>query len=147
MKGRPQFATPGDRAEPGTIECKYAANDCERPVVINMFAQWELGPALRHNRIACPSQYGRDTPGNREHWFHTCLQQISNMGENKPRTIAFPFQIGCNLGGGNWSKYATMIDEFAACNQDTTVYMIKLLDNNNADEEAMLEMDPIWGNH
>merc|ERR1712110_978706 len=111
MASQPKFAIEEDRSKPGSIECKTLLNFSEYPTVINMFGQWNRGPAGKYNEIPC--QYGQDDKENREKWFKSCLQQISDMGEDKPRSIAFPERIGCNLAGGNWGNYEQMIHEFA----------------------------------
>lgn len=81
---RRKFAVAKDRSEPGAIDFRrplpntsssnatyfhrFISGDgtrsyfqAKRPIVINMFAQWELGPALKYNRIPCPAKYGPDS--------------------------------------------------------------------------------------
>jgi hypothetical protein len=68
--------------------------------VINMFAQ--LGPGRPKPR---------DTVAQREAWFLSCLQEISQLEGLK--SIAFPYQVGCGLAGGNWERYERMLTQFA----------------------------------
>ena len=119
-----RFAIEEDRSVPGTIDCRYSNKPDNLPAVINMFAQWELGPAERHRRIQCPAKYGIDSRENRELWFQQCLDAIAAMSDYRPRSIAFPNQIGCNLAGGHWAKYEAMIKRFASQNPDILVMII-----------------------
>jgi hypothetical protein len=89
-----KFAVAADRSEPGTIDFRRPPPDASNsPIVINMFAQWELGPALKYNRVPCPATYGSDSSANREIWFQRCLDKIAALGEEKPSSIAFPYEI------------------------------------------------------
>ena len=66
--------------------CLYV--DCNGKCIINMFAQNGYG------------HHGRYTDMNA---FTKCLSEIKNKvpaGE----TIAFPYKIGCGLGGGDWKE-------------------------------------------
>jgi hypothetical protein len=80
------------------------------PTVINMFAQWEMGGPGRYNRVrpAPPS----DSARVREEWFQQCLHAIMAL-DRKPASIAFPYEIGCGLAGGNWPRYDAMLVAFA----------------------------------
>ena len=72
-----RFAISADRGRPGTIDVRRPASGSKNsPTVINMFAQWELGPALKYNRVPCPAEYGSDSRGNREAWFQQCLDNV-----------------------------------------------------------------------
>lgn len=67
----------------------------EKQVIINMFAQ------DGHGRIQRYTDYEA---------FYKCLEKIKKI--TKPTsTIAFPYYIGCGLGGGNWHIIETMIKE------------------------------------
>ena len=61
-----RFAIPNDRTTPGTIQVRLPwTKRTIAQTVINMFAQWELGRALKYNRIACPQSFGKDTAEDR----------------------------------------------------------------------------------
>ena len=49
---------------------------------------------------------------SREAWFRACLQQIGGM-PGRPRSIAFPYQVGCGMAGGSWPAYEAMLLAFA----------------------------------
>ena len=53
----------------------------------------------------------RDTPQEREQWFAQCLEELGQC--DSYQNLAFPYQIGCGLAGGNWSRYLSMIEDFA----------------------------------
>ena len=119
-----------DHSEPGTIDIRRppssnTADSNDSPIVINMMAQWELGPALKYSRARCPK--GPDSIYNREKWFQMCLDKITDLGEDKPASIAFPHKIGCGLAGGNWQKYDAMIQTFANRNPEIQVTIARWL--------------------
>lgn len=82
-------------------------------VIVNMFAQ---------------DGYGRD----RRHTDYEALEQCLNsikytVSDNNTalngKTVAFPYQIGCGLAGGNWSIVYNMISDIF---QDSHVTLYKL---------------------
>lgn len=73
-------------------------------LVINMMAQFYPGkPKFPEGR--------KDGKGTREAAFQECLNKIAAIPGLQ--SIAFPFKIGCNLGGGDWAVYRKMLKEFA----------------------------------
>ena len=128
-----KFAVVADRSRPGTIDVRHPPPlSNNSPMVINMFAQWELGPALKYNRVPCPAIYGSDSSANRVTWFQNCLDSISNLGGEKPASLAFPFEIGCGLAGGKWPEYEAMIEAFADANPDIQVTIARWLGGNSS---------------
>jgi len=119
-----RFAVPEDRATPGTIDVRRPppalCGSSARPMVINMFAQWEMGAAGKYNRIQ-PSPPS-DSAATREGWFRTCLGAIAAL---RLPSIAFPHEIGCGLAGGRWATYEAMLEEFAEANTDTEVLICR----------------------
>jgi len=88
--------------ELGTIT--VCGNGSDKRYVINMFAQYNPGGPDK----------GRDSPKAREFYFARCLHQIELYNPITPIvSIAFPFKIGCNLGGGNWNNYFKMLKDFS----------------------------------
>lgn len=86
------------------LEEPTVSNQC----VVNMFAQ---------------EFYGYD--GNRYtsyDAFWSCLHLIKEQVP-KGKTIAFPYNIGCGLGGGNWEVIRTMIEVVLA---DYEVYIYQI---------------------
>lgn len=96
---------------PGTIQ--VCGDGLEQRGIINIFAQYFPGkPSIN------------DTEKSRQKWFHECLMEIAKIPNL--HSIAFPYGIGCNLGGGNWNWYYKQLNKFAIY-----VQQIVLPENNN----------------
>lgn len=103
------------RTEPsnlGTIE--ICGDGKEQRYVINMFSQYYPGHALRW------PDSSKDGVQAREKLFQECLDKISEIQDLD--SIGFPYKIGCNLGGGTWEHYRTMIEQFGN-NVDAKVFI------------------------
>jgi O-acetyl-ADP-ribose deacetylase (regulator of RNase III) len=87
-----------ENSTPGTIE--ITGNGSNERFVVNMFAQFSGGKPTRN-----------ETRQQRLHYFRSCLTQIKDIPNLE--TIAFPFNIGCGMAGGNWKDYEREIDNFA----------------------------------
>ena len=124
MPPQNKFAVPEDRGVPGTIVvCRPPAPGPGRPIVVNMMAQFEMGAPNKYKRVKpMPPDDGAAT---REAWFQQCLDKIAAI-QPPLGSIAFPYQIGCGLAGGNWSRYDAMITRFAERCPATQVYICKL---------------------
>lgn len=70
------------------------------------------------------SKYNNDTIIKRKEWFLKCLNYIKEIPNIK--SIAFPYNIGCGLAGGNWNEYLEMIQNLS----DTSNILIKLYKYN-----------------
>jgi O-acetyl-ADP-ribose deacetylase (regulator of RNase III) len=98
----PRGQTESKKDKPGTIQ--IMGNGKSQRYVINMFAQYYPGkPKIGITRV--------DLEGEREHWFAQCLDEIKHI--QNLQSVAFPYQIGCGLAGGNWAWYYHMIEQFA----------------------------------
>lgn len=69
------------------------------------------------------AKYKTDSKALRIKWFQSCLDKISEIANLQ--SVAFPYKIGCNLGGGDWETYALMIDKFAQKISPKEVFVIK----------------------
>ena len=85
---------------PGTIQ--ICGDGVER-YVINLFGQYYPGGSWK--------EFANDTAKLREEYFACCLGEILKI-ENL-ESIAFPYTIGCGIGGGDWEHYLAMLEEFA----------------------------------
>ena len=94
------LAVKEDRDVPGTI--RILDNR-----VICMFAQLCPGKPGRYKSYP---DYHIDTYTQRIEWFQQCLEAIQDMA---PKSVAFPWTIGCGLAGGDWDTYKKMIEDFA----------------------------------
>tara|TARA_B110000261_G_C13056961_1_gene346560 strand:- start:822 stop:1367 length:546 start_codon:yes stop_codon:yes gene_type:complete len=100
-----------DRGVPGTNDVRYPRKeDTHLPMVINMYGQWEKSKPFRYNSVR-PAP--NDSYVSRRKWFQECLDDIPNINPTPPKSIAFPYEIGCCLAGGNWVLYEAMLVEFA----------------------------------
>lgn len=82
----------------GTISVH--GNGEDQRFVINMYAQVYPG------RPKFPNS-SKDGTQARIKMFQECLQKIVNIKNLK--SLAFPYKIGCNLAGGDWTTYLEMI--------------------------------------
>ena len=94
------YSTRTAHSVPGTILVR--GNPSGNPSVVAMFAQYYPG---RQN-------WSNDNPGLRLKWFRECLEAIAKL-PNLGGGVAFPWKIGCVCGGGDWTKYQQMLEDFA----------------------------------
>lgn len=83
-------------------------DDFDSTRVVNMFAQTDFG----HDGKVYTSYDA----------FRDCLVDLSKMVRGG--TIAFPKNIGCGLGGGNWKVISALIEEILG--KDFEVYIYEL---------------------
>ena len=103
-QGGRNLAVYPDRGTPGTIVTYYS----HHKYIVSLLAQWDYGTAhQRHKRHIPPY---RDTREERTQWFRECLEALGDLEVN---TIAFPYKMGCNLGGQPWPLYEELIGQFA----------------------------------
>ena len=101
-KLRSKNHTPTLEEQLGNIIIK--GNGTGQRFIINMMAQVYPGaPKYPDSR--------KDGTLVRQAAFQECLHKITQLPELQ--SVAFPWQIGCNLGGGDWQVYRHMIREFA----------------------------------
>lgn len=87
---------------PGTII--IMGDGQEQRYVINMYAQYYPG----RSKYPLSSLDGIPV---RLNYFYKCLLRVAKIPDLE--SIAFPWRIGCNLGGGNWEHYLGTITNFA----------------------------------
>ena len=91
-----------DRGTPGTI-VTYKG---DTKLIIALLAQWDYGTTNKLHQRDIPPY--RDTKDERTQWFKECLK-----GDLDVNTIAFPYKVGCHLGGQPWPLYEQLIGQFA----------------------------------
>jgi O-acetyl-ADP-ribose deacetylase (regulator of RNase III) len=112
------LAIPKDRNIPGTIA--IMGNGQDQRFVINMFAQYSYGkPYSTLNK----NKQWQDSYEDRKIWFKNCLEEIS---KTKPKSLAFPYNIGCGLAGGNWKDYYSILEQFSKDNPNIKIVLYKL---------------------
>ena len=100
------------------------------PVVACLVAQITPSKPGYYNQVYNIS-IEEDNKEARAQAFQQCLTNLAELmkkEENKTwKTIAFPYQIGCGLAGGNWKDYYSYIQEFVkVLDQEITVFIVKL---------------------
>jgi hypothetical protein len=77
--------------------------------------------------------YGQYLPGKKEEkgydrlsLFKSGLIDLERQIDERSLIVAFPFNIGCGLAGGNWPDYKKEVDKFAKRNPQHDVYIVKL---------------------
>jgi len=91
LNGR-NYAVKEDQSVPGKIQ---VFNSRMGNKIICMYSQYGMGK---------PYNYGNKVEDSYElrlKWFYICLYEISLL---KPKSLAFPYNIGCGLAGGNWER-------------------------------------------
>lgn len=108
------YATRKKTSKMGSID--IAGNGEDKRYVINMFSQYYPGKCKYPGNI--------DNAYLRANAFQSCLNKISKI--DNLESIAFPYEIGCGLAGGDWKEYEKMISDFAKNNFLTDVYVVRL---------------------
>lgn len=108
---RLNWAAERDRDIPGTIRVLGGK-------VICAFAQYKHGSGKDPSSIVYP-----DDKESRCVYFQQCLEKIAEIA---PKSLAFPYGIGCGLAGGNWTVYSAMIDAFAQKYPQISIVIYKL---------------------
>ena len=121
-----RFAREEDRPLPGSIDVRRppeSETNAAGPIVINCFAQWELGTPLKYRRVRPPLGMC-DSRQQREQWFASCLRAIGEL-HPIPTPLAFPKEIGCGMAGGIWRNYESMIEAFAKEHPECEVIIVR----------------------
>ena len=89
----------------------YCVDNNEGPIVANLFGQ---------------DNYGR-TEQHTDYWaLNDAMAQLRKFMDLKGLTsVAFPYGIGCGLGGGDWNVVCSMIDKHFK-HDDIECYLYKL---------------------
>ena len=123
--GNRNLAIVEDQGIPGNIIVSFPLkiND---PIVIGLYSQFDYGKIGRYNGL-----YKLETAEMRVQWFCQCLVNLRNfLISNNLKEVAFPYQIGCGLAGGDWSTYFKILENFAKrCENNFKVYIITLKKN------------------
>lgn len=115
-KGKGNTCVKEDESGPGTIflyEFEDTKDD-ELKGVICAFAQVTPG---KQN----PEQ--NDSAKERQQYFLECLEQILLL---EPKSVGFPYKIGCGLAGGNWLIYEKMIQDWSKRNPEIDVVIYQM---------------------
>ena len=81
------------------------------PIVACLMAQRLPGRSTGRHAAAYDVDPATDTAPARVRFFRVCLVRLAELVRRERWTcIAIPFQIGCGLAGGDWSKYRQLLD-------------------------------------
>ena len=125
-----------DRPEPGTIFLYEfeKVKEGEKKGIICAFAQYTHGkpgmlqdPYTKVEGTSGSFPVGadvKDSAKDRQGYFQSCLEQILLL---KPKSVGFPYKIGCGLAGGSWGVYEKMIRDWSSKNPkiDVVVYQLE----------------------
>jgi O-acetyl-ADP-ribose deacetylase (regulator of RNase III) len=115
--GLPGLAETNHPKYPGNIIIK--GNDNGKRLVICLMGQFYPGG---------PAQAGSfDDAEHRARWFGEALGKMEQIPDLE--SVAFPFQIGCGIAGGNWVAYRKLIADFAQRVQGKGV-TVEIIDPN-----------------
>ena len=116
----------------GTVSF-HTCDTTTAPTIVNLYGQYGTGTNKKNKKVKI-----KDDQKTRESYFRlglidleNKLQNNNNNNNNNKATVAFPFGIGCNLAGGDWSTYRTMISRFATRNQSIVDVVIVQLNDTN----------------
>ena len=96
--------------------------------VVNLYGQH--GPGKNYNRKKYPHII--DDKKARVNFFKSAIEDLRSkltLSKEEEKTVAFPFGIGCNLAGGDWTVYYAMLQQFAARNPHLTILLVRLPDH------------------
>ena len=97
---------------PGTID--VFGDGMTQRFVINMYAQY--GPGRPRSTD--------DSAAMRLQWFVQCLEQVEAI--ESLQEIAFPWNIGCGLAGGQWAQYGDTLRQWAEASKAQRVLLVRL---------------------
>ena len=126
-KYKGNWAVLEDRPQPGSIMIYEfdPQQDSGLKGVICAFAQVSHSQPRRYkDPLEMDEKLGDDFI-DRIRYFSECLEAISTI-EPKPKSVGFPYKIGCGLAGGNWTKYEYLIKKWSEKNSDIDVCIYRL---------------------
>src|SRR5260370_41351941 len=96
------YATRIEPNVPATIQ--IMGNGQDQRYIVNMYSMYYPGkPRYPHST--------KDGFEVRQQYFHKCLLRIAKIPDLE--SVAFPWKINCNLGGGFWPHYLGTLTNFA----------------------------------
>ena len=88
--------------------------DPEKPAVFSLYGQLHGGKPKEPD----------DSSAHRAALFASALADLRAKAPDLD-SIAFPENIGCAIGGGDWHEYKAMIHDFAAAMPNCAVYIVR----------------------
>lgn len=121
--GNRNLARVEDRSQVGTCVLAHQAGSV---IVACLMGQYVYGKPSVYSSVVGSTV--PDDAKTREQYFEQALQDMATQLETLGtvvRTIAFPYQIGCGLAGGDWSHYSSMIAAFAEAHPAWSIYIVR----------------------
>ena len=116
------WAVKEDRPEPGTIEVyTFDPPSTFLKGVISAFAQVCHGkPGVYKDPLGLDT---KDSASDRQTYFTECLEAIATL---EPKSVGFPYKIGCGLAGGSWTIYEKILKTWSQKNPTIDVVVYKM---------------------
>jgi uracil-DNA glycosylase len=114
-------------SKPGTIELKKVGKG---KWVCAMYAQRNPGNS---------NESKNDSSDQRLEWFKECLKRVGKIKNIK--SVAFPYNIGCGLAGGDWGKYHPLLITFAKENPGLRVVIVSNETEPEGSDDGVVEED------
>eukprot|EP00939_MAST-03C_sp_MAST-3C-sp1_P001785 g1785.t1 len=128
VKGK-VYSTPGTidvrkQRRPGSLDTSDESRG-----VINLFGQDMPGTIEKELRgkIVGKKKRAAASKEQRRLWFASAVRDIATKIPGI-KSVAFPFEIGCGLAGGDWAVYYDLIRDLAARRKDVRVVIYRLPD-------------------
>lgn len=119
LKGN--WATLDTRPTPGTVG--IFTSPVGALMVACLYAQYTHGKPGIYKDPLTTEFAQNDTRSQRFDWFKECLGRLDAL---HPKSLAFPYKIGCGLAGGDWTQYLAAIRDWAGRNPSCSVALYKL---------------------
>lgn len=123
MGNRRNLAVPKDRPRPGTVKI-YTRKKIRPYHLACLFSQFAPGKPNVYYKDICVEHGIVDDRKARVEWFKKSLQVLDKKIQKLGcKSVAFPYLIGCGLGGGDWKVYSQAIADWAADKKYSVMYM------------------------
>lgn len=119
-KFKGNWAVEEDRPEPGSLLIFQRE---EGASIICAFAQYYHGKPNVYSSKDPLSLNREDGSAKRFEYFKSCLVLIAEL---KPKSVAFPYKIGCGLAGGSWALYEKTLNEWSESNPEIDIKIYRL---------------------
>ena len=114
IAGKRNWAIVESRPAPGTIAILSH--------VICAFAQYCHGKPGAYKDMELNTA---DSSDDRLRYFTQCLELIAELTP-RPKSVGFPYKIGCGLAGGSWTKYERILKSWSDAHSDIDVKVYQL---------------------
>ncbi len=114
------WAVAEDRPEPGSILVYEFENENLKGVVCAFAQVSHSKPGVYNDPLGFVKE---DSAKDRQRYFKECLDAIVEL---KPKSVGFPYKIGCGLAGGSWSVYEKILQSWSQENPSISVLVYQI---------------------